>query len=343
MRIGEFELSEPVPEMKNTIAIGMLRPWVDVGRVGTLSLRKLQQHLGAREMGRLARPGKFFDFTRYRPRMRVINGKRVFTKPNTIVHHAHDENTDRDFLFIHVREPHNFGEDYTEAIVELLKHCNVTEYCRVGGMYDSVPHTRPILVTGSMKSEQEDKASGSLNPRRGTYQGPTSIVNQVNEDLSALDITNTTLMAHLPQYVQLDEDHLGAARLLEVLCSVYGFPMELADKAQGDQQYKDIDNAIDYDSEVGTLIKQLETYYDRVLSRPIENPKGDSAPESGQESALSDASENGDISLPRDVEDFLNQMGERFENSSEGGGEPPEDVADVDEDSEHEPGSTEDK
>ena len=30
MRIGEFELSEPVPEMKNTIAIGMFRPWVDV-------------------------------------------------------------------------------------------------------------------------------------------------------------------------------------------------------------------------------------------------------------------------------------------------------------------------
>ena len=36
-------------------------------------------------------------------------------------------------------------------------------------------------------------------------------------------------------------------------------------------------------------------------------------------------------------------MGERFENSSEGGGEPPEDVADVDEDSEHGPESTHDK
>jgi hypothetical protein len=117
----------------------------------------------------------------------------------------------------------------------------------------------------------------------------------------------------------------------------------LADKAQGDQQYKDIDNAIDYDSEVGTLIKQLETYYDRVLSRPTEDPEGDSAPESGEEFGGGHDGGNGDVSLPRGVEDFLNQMGERFENSSEGGGEPPEDVADVDEDSEHEPGSTEDK
>ncbi|MFL2783424.1 MAG: PAC2 family protein [Dehalococcoidia bacterium] len=309
MKIGEFELVEPVPEMKNTLAIAMLRPWIDVGRVGTLSLRKLQSHFGAREIGRLAKPGKFFDFTRYRPRMRVINGKRVFTKPNTVVHYAHDEDTDRDMIFVHVREPHNLGEEYTEAIVELFQHCNVTEYCRIGGMYDSVPHTRPILVTGSMKKDQEDKASGILNPRRSTYQGPTSIVNQVNEELTNLDIPNTTLMAHLPQYVQLDEDHYGAARLLEVLCTVYGFPEDLADKVQGEQQYKDIDNAIDYKSEVGTLIKQLETYYDRVLSRPAEGLSSDQS--TTDDSALDGDS---DVTLSRDVEDFLNQMGERFEN-----------------------------
>ncbi len=330
MRISEFELSEPVPEMKDTIAVSMLRPWIDVGRVGTLSLRALQRYLGAKEIGRLHRPGKFFDFTRYRPRMRLVNGNRIFTKPNTIVHYAHDEYTDRDYLFLHVREPHNFGEDYTESIVELLKFCNVTEYCRIGGMYDSVPHTRPILVTGSMKDDQEQKAAGKLNPRRSTYQGPTSIVNQVNEDLTGLGIANTTLMAHLPQYLQLDEDHLGAARLLEVLSSVYGFPSELADMAQGEQQYKEIDKAIDYGGEVGTLIKQLETYYDRVLSRSEDK----SEPTSSESSSSSSSNPNDgeDINLSPDVEDFLNQMGERFENNAGGGGAPPEDVADESDD-----------
>ena len=319
MRIGEFELVDPLPEMKNTIAIGMLRPWVDVGRVGTLSLRKLQQYLGAKEIGRLARPGKFFDFTRYRPRMRIVNGNRVFTKPNTVIHHAHDEYADRDYLFIHVREPHNFGEDYSEAIVQVLQHCNVVEYCRVGGMYDSVPHTRPILITGSMAEEQEDKAGKFLNPRRSTYQGPTSIINQVNEDLTELKVNNSTLMAHLPQYVQLDEDHLGAARLLDVLCSVYGFPIDLADKSRGDQQYKDIDGAIDYKGEFGTLIKQLETYYDRVLSRPEDRP------ETSEDDPDFETIE--DVTLPPGVEDFLNQMGERFEGNAAG-----EDAEDKDDD-----------
>ena len=311
MRVGEFDLIEPVPSMKDTCAIGMLRPWIDVGRVGTISLTKLEQYLGASELGRLAKPGRFFDFTRYRPRMRIVNGERVFTKPNTIVNYARDENTDRDYVFIHMREPHNFGEDYTDSIMELFQYCNVTEYCRVGGMYDSVPHTRPILVTGAMQEEQEKMAGAFLNPRRSTYQGPTSIINQVNEDLSQLDIPNTTLMAHLPQYVQLDEDHLGASRLLEVLCSVYGFPMDIADKIKGEQQYRDIDSAVDLQSDVGALVKQLETYYDRVLSRPSDN---ESNPDRDQDQGGVETGQR--INLSRNIEDFLDQMGERFEQNS---------------------------
>ena len=33
MQIGQFEISEPVPELKNTVAFAMLKPWIDVGRV----------------------------------------------------------------------------------------------------------------------------------------------------------------------------------------------------------------------------------------------------------------------------------------------------------------------
>ena len=224
MRVGAFELTEPVPELHNTRAIAMLRPWIDVGRAGTLVLNRLEQALSAKELGRLARPGTFFDFTRYRPRVRVVEGRRVFTTPNTIVHYAHDDDNDRDYMFLHLREPHAMGEDYADAVVTLLRHFDVTEYCRIGGMYDSVPHTRPLLVTGTLNEEQAQTAAGLISPRRNTYQGPTSIVNLVNEALLQLELDTPSLMAHLPQYVQLDEDHMGASRLMEVLCAVYDFP-----------------------------------------------------------------------------------------------------------------------
>ena len=66
MRIGAFEIDEPLPELREPHALVTLRPWVDVGRVGRQTLIRLERHLDAQEIGKLARPGNFYDFTRYR-------------------------------------------------------------------------------------------------------------------------------------------------------------------------------------------------------------------------------------------------------------------------------------
>ena len=299
MRIGAFEVRDPVPEMRDSCAIVMLRPWVDVGRVGTLSLNGLEKHTGAKELGRLARPGTFFDFTRYRPRTRNVGGRRVFTTPNSVAHYAHHDETDRDFIFLHLREPHAMGEDYTDAIVTFLRHFDVTEYCRIGGMYDSVPHTRPILVTGTLSEDHAQTAKGIVSPSRSAYQGPTSIINLVTEVFNEMGIANSSLMAHLPQYVQLDEDHMGASRLLEVLCAVYGFPKSLADPSRGRRQYLDINKAVESNDEVKSMISQLEAYYDRVLSAE--------EPEEG-------------VQFSSDVERFLTEMSERLDEDETASG-----------------------
>ena len=83
MRLGAFEINEPLPELHEPHVIAVLRPWINVGRVGTLALSRLEQHFGAKDLGQLARPGAFYDFTRYRPRTRFVNGKRVLNIPNT--------------------------------------------------------------------------------------------------------------------------------------------------------------------------------------------------------------------------------------------------------------------
>lgn len=297
-------MTDPLPELRRPVAIAMLRPWIDVGRVGTLSLNIIQRHLGAREIGRLAEPGKFFDFTRYRPRMRIVDGERVFTTPNTIIHYARDESVDRDYLFLHIREPHAYGEDYCRAIFAALSHFGVREYCRVGGMYDSVPHTRPLLVTGSMSDEQAAKAAGLVSQRQSTYQGPTSIVNMVAELVTAHDIPTSSLMAHLPQYMQLDEDHMGCARIVEILSAMFDLPRSLAPRQRGIRQYEDVNKAVESNPEVRTLIGRLESYYDRVLA----------------DASLSEMEDDEDDSpnLAPGVEQFLREVtGETDEENSD--------------------------
>ena len=298
MKVDAFEVNEPAPELHEPVAIAMLQPWVDVGSVGSVVLGDLRRHLDTKELGKLARPGAFFDFTRYRPEMRIVDGERVLIIPNTVAHYGSAGESGRDYILLDIREPHTIGEDYTDAIVALLTHFGVSEYCRIGGMMDTVPHTRPLTVTATLTEEQARQAKGLVSTRGSGYQGPTSIVNRVTERLAEAGVRTTSLMVHMPQYVQLDEDHMGAYRLIQVLCAMYGFPNSLADPARGEQQYREITQAAERNPQVKGLIEQLEADYDRGQTADGESGEGD-------------------VSLTPEVEDFLREMGQRLESPRE--------------------------
>ena len=292
MRVGVFDLVDPLPELRDPHVIALLRPWIDVGSVGTIALTKLERYFGAKELGRIARPGNFYDFTRYRPIMRTAKGKRVLNIPNTVINYAIREEPP-DLLFFHLLEPQSFGEDYTDAILDVVDKLGVKQYVRIGGMYDAVPHTRPLLVTGSTEGEAAQKYGSVLQLRPSSYQGPTSIVNLVAEGVSSRSIEAVSIMVHLPQYVQLEEDYSGAARLLDVLCSVYDLSKDLADPDRGRRQYREVNNEVARNKGLKALIDRLEVHYDSRSSTKEDDESTKLSPE---------------------VEKFLNEMGERFES-----------------------------
>ena len=297
MKVGAFEVIEPAPELTNTCAIAILKPWVDVGRVGTIVLSKIEQYMEAKSLATLDRPGTFFDFTRYRPLMRMSGGKRVIRTPNSEVKFGHDDGSGRDYIFLHLREPHAMAEEYIESIVQLALHFGVVEYYRVGGMYDTVPHSRPLLVTGNLPGDKE-AARELMSPWKRPYQGPTSIVNLVGEALEEANVHTSSLMAHLPQYVQLDEDYMGASRLLDVLSFACDLPRSLADATRGSQQYQEINRAVAQNKDLPKLISQLEAYYDRMTGGAEER-------------------EEEETSFSPEVAEFLKAMGERLDGGKE--------------------------
>ena len=156
-------------------------------------------------------------------------------------------------------------------------------------------------MTGTLSDEQKTLAGSLLSPRANTYQGPTSIVNLVAENLEAVGTPAGSLMVHVPQYAQLDEDHNATARVMEVLCAIYGFPTSLVDFTRGEQQYKYISSLVQNNSQVTRVIKQLEADYDKTSEGQSEPP---GTPEER-------------VELSPDVESFLQQMGQRLEENSE--------------------------
>jgi hypothetical protein len=302
MRIGAFEINEPVPELQDPHVFAMIRPWVDVGSVGTLTLNRLERYLGSTELGKLARPGNFFDFTRYRPTMKNVDGRREVKIPNSIIRYAQTENG-HDYLFFHLLEPHSNGEDYTDSIMELIQYFKVKRYCRVGAMYDAVPHTRPLLVTGTLGDVKQIKPVANFRVRRSNYQGPTTIMNLLNEGVDGSDIESINFMVHLPQYVQLEEDYAGASRMIEVLSSVYeGIPSDLAPVRRGQRQYRELSATIERNTELKELIQQMEAHYDAQLDS-----------EDGKTEEVSEPP----ASLSPEIEAFLSELGGTLDSEPE--------------------------
>ena len=270
MRLGEFELKEPVPELKEPHLLAVLRPWIDVGRVGSLSLSRLERHLRAKELGRLHRPGLFYDFTRYRPRSFFNQGKREVSIPNTIVRYAEREEGP-DLLLAHLLEPHLYGEDYADAMMELLHRMGVKRYSLVGAMYDMVPHTRPLLVSGSGTGGELADEQQRVRVKTSDYEGPSTITYLIPQEAASEGIETRTFVVHLPQYFQVDEDLMGTARLMEILCSIYNLPGRLIERERGTEQYDSIENMVSGEGEdVSSLLQQLEEHYDR--EQRVEEP-----------------------------------------------------------------------
>ena len=265
MRIGDFEFDEPLPELKAPHVLAVLRPWIDVGSVGSLSLRRIERHLGAKEVGRLVRPGRYYDFTRYRPKSVLRQGKREYTIPTTSVKVAVRENGP-DLITLHLLEPHAYGEDFTDSVIEMLEKLGVKRYSMIGAMYDMVPHTRPLLVSGGTVDATNEEEYRMVEVRPSDYEGPTTITQLIFQHAESVKMETRIFVVHLPQYFQVEEDFTGTARLTSILCRIYGLPSRLEDRERGVQQYESLQNVVSDTSEVSRLLSRLEERYDRENS-----------------------------------------------------------------------------
>ena len=267
MRIGEFDIAEPVPELHEPHLLAVLRPWIDVGNVGSLALGRIERHLRSRELGRLYRPGRFYDFTRYRPRSYLVNGQREVTIPNTIIRYANPEDGQH-LLTAHLLEPHLYGEDYSDALLEIIRHFGVKQYALIGGMYDMVPHTRPLVVSGLGTGENVERDYGIANARPSSYEGPTTITYTVTETATRMGLETRAFVVHLPQYLNLDDDYQGAARMMGLLCRLYDLPEYIAQAERGQKQYDELTSK---DGQIpdGDVLGRIEEMYDSEYGADI--------------------------------------------------------------------------
>ncbi len=266
MRIGAFEVKEPIPELNEPYLFAILRPWIDVNNVGTLVLNELETQYGAKELARLAKPGHFFDFTRYRPTLYYEEGIRRVSIPNMTLRYAKREGGN-DLLFLHLLEPHALSEVYVDSVLKLLKTLNVKKYILLGSMYDVVPHTRPLIINGGAigRETQLDLKKSEAQP--SYYQGPTSITTLITQRAPEFGTETIWFIVSLPQYVILEEDYIGKMRLMEILNLLYNIPIDKKDFEKATEQRNIINQKVEKTPELKNILPQLETLYEVRIKR----------------------------------------------------------------------------
>ena len=266
MRIGAFELNEPLPELNDPNVFGILRPWIDVNNVGSLTLSELERQFGAKELGKLAKPGNFFDFTRYHPMLYFDKGIRRVSIPNTILRYAKREG-ENDLLFLHLLEPHAFAEVYVDSVLRLLKILKVKKYCLLGSMYDVVPHTRPLIVSGGAIGIETVLDLKRSEAQPSHYQGPTSITTLITQRAPEFGTETIWFIVSLPQYVALEEDYIGKVRLMEILNLLYNIPIAKKDLKKATEQRGIINQKVEKTPELKHTLPQLEAMYEVRIKR----------------------------------------------------------------------------
>ncbi len=261
MKIGAFELTSPLPEFNDPYVLAVLRPWIDVNNVGTLVLKDLGARFGAVELAKLSKPGRFYDFTRYRPVVHLEEGIRDMSIPNTTVRYAKREGQN-DLLLLRLLEPHANAELYINSVLKMLKAFNAKKYILLGSMYDTIPHTRPLLVSGYGMGEESNQDVRKAGVLPITYHGPSSMVNFITKEAAQSGIDAIVLIVSLPQYVVLEEDYLGKLRLMELLNNLYGIPVAKEDVERAMEQRDTINERLASTPEMKILMPQLENIYD---------------------------------------------------------------------------------
>lgn len=293
MRIGAFQIDIDPSSLDEPHCIASLRPWINVGNVGRIVLRRLGRMHDARKVGYLARPSRFYDFTRYRPRVDLVDGERSFYIPNTTLWASKMEDGP-DLLFLHMLEPHAFAEDFNESVLQMLRTFGVTRYVLIGSMYDGVPHTRPLRVTGAARGWRPGASfENAVKLGRSRYQGPTSFVSQLTEEVhTRLDLETLSMIVHLPLYLKLDDDYAGAASILTALGHVYGMPSrDFPEVLEGRAQYSRLGDGTDIDPRMGEIIARFESDYDEEMGTDLDAED-----------------ESGSVELLPEVEQFLQDV-----------------------------------
>jgi len=283
-----------VPTLKHPILILSFTGWNDAGTAATFATKFLLQRLAARKFADID-PETFYNFVELRPNVRIRNGERIINWPKNEFSYAKDPGLSQDVILGLGVEPHLRWRSYMDAIMEVVKACNVELVVTLGALLADVPYARPVRITGLTS---EPALSRRLNLGVSKYEGPTGIVGVLQDACRQHGLPAISIWANVPHYISATPNVKAALAIVRRVLTLLDHSTDLSDLERASVEFdKRITDVLASDPKVADYVRRLEERDD------AEDPEG------GQGDDLGDLPSGEE--LARELEQFLREQRRR--------------------------------
>jgi len=246
---SRFSLREP-------IMISAFSGWTDAGEAATGALDHLLASWSHHKLATMDAE-EYYDFQVNRPSI-SLDAKvvREIVWPNTVIFEVSAPQLPNDFLVVKGIEPSMRWRSFTRELLDLADVYEVGMSIALGSLLADVPHTRPIVVTGSGAHPDVAKRLGVEVSR---YEGPTGIIGVLQDAAFRRNIDAVSLWASVPHYVSTPPCPKSTLALINSLEDFLAIQIPHGDLAERSTAWESqVDKLASDDAEVGEYVKELE-------------------------------------------------------------------------------------
>lgn len=259
-----YTLADELPELDSPVLVHALPGFIDAGGAVRLAVDHLLETLPHTEVARFDHD-VLVDYRGGRPTLVFAEDHYDAYAPPEIVLHAVTDSVGVPFLLLSGREPDFQWERFSDAVEGLVEQFDVRLSIGLLAIPMTVPHTRPVTVTGHGTRPGLVPTDGNLF--RGDIRVPAAIASLLELRLGKAGKDAGGFAVHVPHYLASAEYPDASVTLLERLCATTGLTLPISGLvAAAATTRAAIDAQISASSEVQEVVSQLERQYDSMVT-----------------------------------------------------------------------------
>jgi len=258
-------LADGLPELDGPVLVHALPGFIDAGSAVRLVTEHLLRELPSTVVARFDHD-QLVDYRGGRPSLVFNEDHYESYAPPEITLHAVEDADGTKFLLLSGREPDFLWERFAGAVSGLVRRFGVRVSLGLLAIPMTVPHTRPMSVTGHGTRPGLVPIDGNLFT--GEIRVPASVSSFLEVRLGEAGFDAGGFAAHVPHCQAATEYPDAAITLLERLAAATGLHLPTGElTATAVSTRESIEEQVAASSEVQEVVAQLERQYDAMIGR----------------------------------------------------------------------------